>query len=411
MLSYVLAFLAGLAALVYTYVGYPLLLVVLTVVQDSNARDDLATCRADSTNSNSTPSDASTTMSTLHDAAESTQSVTMVVAAHNEEDVIEEKLENTRAIEYNGEFECIIVSDSTDRTDALVERHAGPSTRLLTLDERRGKSHALNRAVKKANGDVFVFSDANTMYEPDAVSELVAPLADESVGCTTGSLQLVDEDGSTTESAYWRYELKIRKLESQLGTTVSVNGGMLALRSEDYQHIPEQAFADDLIVALQQAAAGRRIVFAEDARGTEQTTGDLWNEYDRRVRIGAGNYQVLTWFHELLDPRNGVVALEFASHKALRWCMPAILLAVLVANVTIVLLAPSASTTALLGAQLACYGLAGVGMADERARSASALISLPAYFLSMNLAFAVGFRKFLSGPSIDDWKSTRGVEK
>lgn len=399
-LSSVVALVAGLTTLVYTYVGYPLLLAVLSVVDGSDSSDDDPGTRRDAD-----PPDADA------DADAFAPSVTMVVAAHNEEDVVEEKLDNTRAIEYDGAFECIVVSDSTDRTDDLVRRHAGPDTRLLALDERRGKSHALNRAVEEADGDVLVFSDANTMYEPDAVAELVAPLADDSVGCTTGSLRLVDEEGSTTESAYWKYELTIRKLESKLGTTVSVNGGMLALRREEYRHLPEQALADDLVVALQQAAAGRRVVFAEDARGTERTTGDLWSEYDRRVRIGAGNYQALAWFRELLDPRNGVVALEFASHKALRWCMPAVLLATLVANVTVVVLAPSAPAAALLGAQLSCYGLAGVGMASERARSSSSLVALPAYFLSMNLAFAAGFRKFLSGPGVEVWKSTRSVEE
>ncbi|WP_435156884.1 glycosyltransferase family 2 protein [Haladaptatus sp. DFWS20] len=335
-------------------------------------------------------------------------SVTMIVAAHNEESIMQEKLENTRAIEYDGQFDCIIVSDSTDKTDTIVEQHAGTRTRLLSLEERRGKSYALNQAVAEATGDVLVFSDANTMYDSDAIIELVAPLADDAVGLTTGSLRLVDAEGKSTESSYWKYELGIRKLESKLGTTVSANGGMLALRRNNFDQIPEAALTDDFIVVLQQAMSGRRIVFVDSAKATEETTGNLWQEYRRRIRIGAGNYQSLVWYRSLLSPRHGLIAFEFFSHKVCRWCLPAVLLLVLLSNAVLATLIPSFLATTLLVGQLACYGAAVVGMASPRARS-SALFGIPAYFLSMNLAFASGFVRFLSGTSIDIWTSTRDV--
>ncbi|WP_458189884.1 glycosyltransferase family 2 protein [Haladaptatus sp. NG-WS-4] len=375
-----LVFIIGLSTILYTYVGYPLALLMLSKImqQDEESYSGFR------------------------------PSVTMIVAAHNEEAIMKEKLENTRAIEYDGRFDCIVVSDSTDTTDALVEQYAGSRTRLLSLEERRGKSYALNRAVAKATGDVLVFSDANTMYDSNAITELIAPLADDTVGLTTGSLRLVDAEGKSTESSYWKYELGIRKLESKLGTTVSANGGMLALRQKDFDQIPEAALTDDFIVVLQQAISGRRIVFVDSAKATEQTTGDLWQEYKRRIRIGAGNYQSLVWYRTLLSPRHGLIAFEFFSHKVLRWCLPAVLLLVFLSNAVLALLVPSLLVTTLLVGQLACYIAAVVGMMSPRARS-STLFGIPAYFLSMNLAFASGFVRFLSGASIDIWTSTRDV--
>lgn len=372
----------GLALLAYEFVGYPLVLLALALAGVG-------------------PDDPLPGPSPRY-----RPSVTMVVPAHNEAAVIERKLANVAATEYGGPFECLVVSDSTDGTDALVDEHAGPNTRLLSLPERRGKSAAVNAAVEAASGDVLVFSDANTMYDPDALARLVAPLADPAVGCVTGRLDLADESGRTTEGAYWRYELALRRLEARLGTTVSVNGGVLALRRDEFEPLPERALTDDHVLALRRALAGRRVVYAPDARATERPAGDLRGEYDRRVRIGAGNYQVLGWFRGLLDPRRGVVALQFASHKALRWLTPAVLAAVLAATLALLVLAPSPAVLAVAAAQGGCYAVALVGLASARARR-HPLVAAPAYFLAMNLGFVAGFLAYLAGPTVRVWKPTR----
>lgn len=373
-------FAVSLFLLLYTYIGYPLLLVILTRFVRYEAQADESY----------------------------TPSVSMIVAANNEEAIIKQKLENVRKTAYEGAFECIVVSDSTDNTDALTERYSDERTRLISLAERRGKSHAINRAVNQATGSVLVLSDANTMYDANAISELVRPLADRSVGCTTGKIRLVDDCGDTTESAYWRYELWLRWLESLLGSTVSTNGGMVALRRGEFASLPESALSDDLVLTLGRIADGRRVVYVPEALATESTTGDLWSEYRRRVRIGAGNYQALFWFKGLLNPmrtRNFDV-LEFLSHKVLRWAVPAILPIVLLSNLWIVMEVSDTPFLGLFGVQLVCYSLALIGMFSSRARE-SRIIRIPAYFLVMNVAFAVGFRSFLDGPSIDIWQSTR----
>lgn len=367
-----------LLAVGYTYLGYPLLLTAVTRGREPPG----------------------------YETAEEWPSVAMVIAAHNEETVISKKLENVAATDYPGPFECMVVSDSTDGTDDVVREQGGQRVSLLSLSERRGKSYALNQAVARTDADVIVFSDANTMYEPDAVRELVAPFGDSGVGCTTGRLTLYDSAGETAESGYWRYELLLRRMESRLGTTVGINGGVLAIRREDYDPLPESALTDDFVVAVRQLVAGQRVVYVPSATAAEETTGGLWTEFDRRVRIGTGNYQTLAWYPALLSPSKGIVALQYVSHKVLRWVAPGILLSLMALSLALVAVSGSIPAVGLLGLELFGGGLALLGSASERARR-TAVVRYPAYFLVMNLAFAVGFVRFLAGPSVDVWKATR----
>lgn len=364
-------------AILYGYIGYPILLVGLSPRLDSE--DDVA-------------------------AAETwNPSVAMIVPVYNEADVIVEKIRNTSNITYSGSFECIIVSDSNDRTDDLVKDHQDDNTRLIQLSTRRGKSHAINTAVEAVDTDVLVFSDANTMYEPDAVEKLVRPLSRSSVGCTTGQLKYHESSGSDGESVYWKYELFLRHLESHLGTTVSINGGMLAMRTSDFSPLPENSFTDDFILAMRQALAGRRIVYVPEAVGYESTADDLLDEYHRHVRIGVGNFQTLFSFWRLLDPRRGYLALQFFSHKVLRWIMPGVLLVVFIVTAIGMVSTDRLIFPILLGIQFVGYGVALAGVSNEWIRRFR-LIRLVTYFVVMNVALGIGFHYYLRGPSIDIWK-------
>lgn len=366
-----------LASIIYCYAGYPLLLKILAEIRRESS----------STRTAYLPS------------------VAMIVPAHNEEDVIREKLSNVESLSYPGRFECIIVSDSTDQTDDLVRRHANEHISHISLSKRRGKSYAVNRAARTTDAEVFVISDANTMYESTAVEALVDPLSEPDVGVTTGQLRYSSHDDSG-ESAYWQYELWLRRLESKLGTTVSINGGLLAIRSEDFEPLPVEALTDDFVLAMRQALAGRRITYVPAARGTESTAGGLSAEFNRRVRIGAGNYQSLVWFWKLLDPRRGYIALEFLSHKILRWVMPWILSSVAVLTVLAAYLSDGTGYWLLLAMQILCYGFVVLGLVSERLRNWS-IIRIPTYFAVMNAALAVGALKYFSGPTIDIWTDTR----
>lgn len=366
---------------VYTIVGYPVLLVVLSAVRSPNRNG-----RKSNPEGN-------------------WPSVTMIIAAHNEEAVIAEKLQNVQEIDYPGEFECLVVSDSSDSTDEIVRKTAPTSVTLLSLQERRGKSRALNSGVERASNDVIVFSDANTLYADDALRNLVPPLEKPDVGCVTGKLNLRNPDGETGEETYWRYELWLRRLESRLGTTVSVNGGMLAVRRTDFEFLPETTLVDDLAVALQQAADGRRIIFVEEAQAREWTVGELAEEYDRRIRISAGNFQLVERFWRLLTPWRGIIAFEFFSHKVLRWCMPLLLAVLFVATAGATALTVTPWVSVYLGIQTAGYVSGIVGLVSERGKSI-AVVRYAAYFLAMNVAFAMGFVLYLQGTGTGVWNTT-----
>ncbi|MEA5406506.1 glycosyltransferase family 2 protein [Haloarculaceae archaeon H-GB2-1] len=346
----------------YTYVGYPLLLLLLQPVSGDRTEP--------------------------HDGGHF-PSVTMVVAVHNEASIIAEKVQNCRGIQYPGEFTCLFVSDSTDGTDSVLESETDGQISLLTLPERRGKSYALNRAMEQVDSDVVIFSDANTMYEPSAVSELVAPLADDRIGCVTGKLELRTLDGTSGEGLYWQYELSLRRLEQSLGTTVSVNGGVLAIRADEFEPLPEGVLVDDLVIALRQLRRGRNVQYQESAIATERTPSGIDDEFTRRVRIGAGNYQVLWRLAGTLFPSRALPAIQFLSHKVLRWLGPWMLTSILLSSLLLALLEPSVPTFAIVGTQVIGYAFALIGMKSRVARSLP-VFRIPAYFVSMNVALALG---------------------
>lgn len=365
--------------LVYTYFGYPLLLHLLTLLLGQKK-------------------------GVTKSEFQTLPSVTMIIPVHNEEEVIRGKLENVSTLRYGGPFNFIVVSDSTDATDKIVEEESGEMTRLISLNERRGKSYAINQAVIQATGEILVFSDANTLYQPRAVEKLVHPLADDGVGCSTGNLRLVDSSGKTIETTYWRYELWLRRLESKLGTTVSVNGGLLSMRRSDFQPLPESTLTDDSVLALRELSKGNSIAFVEDAVGTETTAGSLDREFSRRIRIGAGNYQTLTRFVHLLNPKYGVSALQFFSHKVLRWLAPFLLVVLFLASGAHATATEAVASSVLFVSQVIFYLLAAVGISIKELRSHK-LFSIPAYFVWMNVALAIGCWRFLTGHTIDIWVS------
>lgn len=370
----------GLGLLGYTVLGYPLILMLLGTIIPTHSP-------ARYTDSDAFPD------------------VTLVVPVHNEADVIERKAANIREMEYPGEFQCLFVSDSNDGTNEIIQNIMDDRMALLSLPTRRGKSHAINQGIHATETDVVVLSDANTFYRPNTVTKLVEPLHDESVGCVTGRLDLRDSGGGSGEIAYWRYELWLRRLESRLGTTVSVNGGVMALRRSDVQPLSTDSLTDDFVLAIEQALAGRRIYYTPDALATENAPGSPSAEFTRRVRIGAGNYQVMVRYPELLDPRRGVISFQYFSHKLLRWLLPWLLLAIAAGTIGLVVTRGSLIAQMLLAVQLGGYALAAVGWIEARFRS-FAIVRLSTYFVIMNFALAIGCLRMLSGETEDIWKKT-----
>jgi cellulose synthase/poly-beta-1,6-N-acetylglucosamine synthase-like glycosyltransferase len=288
----------------YVYVGYPILLWIITRLrQRAVLQDDVA------------------------------PTVTLLVSAFNEARVIGSKLENALSLDYPSDrLEIMVISDaSTDGTDSIVESFAERGVKLLRMPKRQGKTAGLNAAVGEARGEIIVFSDANILYQKDVIQKLVRNFADSNIGCVTGNSCYAENFESAAhiqENNYWRYEQTIRSLESQLGSTVGGDGAIFAIRRDLYTHLPSDAI-NDLVIPLQIVARGYRAIFEPTAMGFEPSAGDFAGEFRRKRRIVNRSWRGVRSVAQVLDPRVvGIFAWQVWSHKVLRWLMLPMVLSV-----------------------------------------------------------------------------------
>jgi cellulose synthase/poly-beta-1,6-N-acetylglucosamine synthase-like glycosyltransferase len=275
---------------------------------------------------------------------------------------------------------------------------------VYEFKDRGGKLAVLNRLVPLAKGEIVVFCDANTELEPDAVGLLVRHFSRPDVGCVCGELRLRAREGhASSEQLYWRYETMLKFLESRLNMLVGANGALFAIRHSLFTPIPADGIVEDLLIALQVRASGHHVIYDPEAIAWEDVACDTDQEFRRRVRIGAGNFHALRHAWRLLSPGAGSVAFAFWSHKIFRWIVPFALLA---AEISAVALAhdPLYGAAAAIGLSLALLAFLGARL-DRRARSwAPARVAY--YFLSMNLALALGFIAFARGTQSISWTPT-----
>jgi cellulose synthase/poly-beta-1,6-N-acetylglucosamine synthase-like glycosyltransferase len=291
--------------------------------------------------------------------------VAVVVAAFNEETVIERRLENLLALDYPPErLEVLVASDaSTDRTDEIVEAVAArePRVRLLRCP-RGGKVAAQNRAVRETDADVVAFSDANATWAPDALRQLVAGLADPDVAYVCGRMRLQAADGSNQEGLYWRYELWLREQESRLGSVTGGNGSIYALRRGDYVDV-DPRFGHDLAFPYLMVQRGRRAVYEPDALAFEKPTPTNETEYRRKVRMFEHCWLITLRGRMLRGLPPGYLA-AIVSHRLLRYSSGALHLALLGANVLLVGSGPV--YVVVLAGQLALLAAAAAGQPIAR---------------------------------------------
>lgn len=345
-------------------------------------------------------------------------SLTILIAAYNEEACIAGKLENTLALDYPREqLQLIVVADgSDDRTPAIVSGFASRGVALLHRPERRGKMDAINRAVAAARGEILVFSDANNLYRHDALRELVAPFADPRVGASTGA-KLIAADSSAlaaSEGLYWKYESYIKRQESRLGCCVAVAGEILAVRRALFAPPPGRVINDDFFIAMDIARRGHRIVYAPRARSVEPVSASARDEITRRSRIVAGRLQAMLLAPRLLTLRRPLVLWQVVSHKFMRPLVPFAMLGALAATVALVLRPPPPAAGAFglappwnfaaLAAQGLFYGLAAAGSRLGTKGRLGKALHLPAYLVRSNAAALFGIWDLLRGRSTVIWK-------
>ncbi len=333
--------------------------------------------------------------------------VSLVVAAYNEEACIAEKVRNSLALDYPSErFEVLIGSDgSTDRTNEIVAECSDPRVRLSVAD-RAGKTAVLNRCIPHAKGEIIILSDANTLIDPAAIKKLVRHFRNPDVGAVCGKLKLYNPKvKGYEESAYWTYESLIKFYEGKRGAVMGANGGLYAIRRTLFRPLSPGTIVDDFVIPLRILENGYGVLYDPEAVAWEETTEDYAREFGRRARIAAGNFQSLRMVPRLLLPTAGFRAFAFWSHKVLRWCAPAFMAVALGSNAFLLNDGPLYWVTFF--AQLAFYGLAFIG---RRTRNVPGILrkaaSIAYYFVTMNLAMAVGFWRFVRGSQRAAWERT-----
>jgi cellulose synthase/poly-beta-1,6-N-acetylglucosamine synthase-like glycosyltransferase len=368
-------------ALSYTYIGYPLLLFIVGRLRPLTVK-----------------------------RAELMPTVTVIITAYNEERDLAAKLENTLALDYPRELmEVIVASDcSTDRTDDIVRQFAARGVRLYRQPQRLGKTAAQNAAVEQARGDIILFSDATSMYQPDVVRALMPSFADPMVGCVAGRLIYLDPADSRVgrgARSYWSYETFLKKQESRACSLIGASGCLYAVRRSAYVPLYPEA-CSDFIIATKMVAQGLRAVYEPTAVCTEETNRRTDKEMKMRVRVIAQTFTDLWRHRAMMNPlRSGFYAVQLLSHKVMRYFVPFFLLANLAASAA---LAPrSLFFLAALTAQLGCYLSALVAWILERVGVHNRLLALPQYFVLANIASLIALSQFLRGERYAHWEPLR----
>ena len=333
----------------------------------------------------------------------------LIIAAHNEEAVLRAKLENALAMDYPAErLDIIVVSDaSTDDTDRIAAEFAARGVRLHRQEVRGGKTEAQNAGVRLARGQFVAFSDANSMYAPSALKRLLAPFADERIGCVCGELQYAnpDEQGAGKgEGLYWRYEQFLKRRESLLSSALGANGAIYALRRELFVELRGDIISD-FVAPLHAWRRGFRIAYEPTAVATEYSSGRFGDEFRRRRRIVSRSLYGLWTEAGVLNPfAHFLFAFQMFSHKLLRWLVPVWLLVVLAVNIP---LAASEYYGLLLALQAAFYGLAALGLLLPERLGRYWLFYVPAYFTATNWGTLLGLLSFLMGRRHRVWQPAR----
>lgn len=375
-------------AIVYSYLGYPVLLFALASCVQA-ARDlRFLLSRHDRRCASLTPC----------------PKVAILIAAFNEEEVIESKLLNTEQLMYpKDRLEVLLGLDApTDATANRVRLHSLANVRVFEFPVRRGKLAVLRDLSQQTTADILLLTDANTVLNSDCVLKLVRHFSDPQVGAVSGEEIRLGGKHCSGESLYWRFESAIKVLESRVNCSLGANGAIYAVRRELF-HPSRSSLVEDLEVPLKIRFNGWRVLYDPEAVAIEDITPDVKAQFQRRVRLGAGNYQTLFENPGYSNPLNGPPAFAFISHRVLRWLGPFLLIAALLANSMLVV---SRLYSSVLACQAVFYLTAAIGYWQRRNGKSHRAFTLPFQFCLMNASYIVGFVRYLRGRQEAAWQVT-----
>lgn len=335
--------------------------------------------------------------------------ISMIIAAYNEEKVLEEKIKNCLSLDYPPELlEILIGTDgSNDKTNSILNNCKENNIKVFISNSRKGKNWMMNKLVSESSGDALVISDANIMFDKSALRHLMKPLQHDDIGAVMGKLILLDpgtDRSKTSEQDYWSAETILRSNESRIGNTFGVTGAIYAIRKSLFRDIPTDIpAADDTLIVLNVLKKGYRSIQSENAIGFEYVNDDIFIESRRRIRICAANLNSIRYYASLLLPWKGFVAFGIWSHKILRWLSPIPIITLCTATIFL-LEDPMYEKIALFEAAFA--GLAVLGLLINHWNIKIKFLTYPLYFFAINFGLLIGIFKFLFGLQKPYWEPT-----
>jgi len=346
--------------------------------------------------------------------------VTFVVAAYNEADWIEDKINNCLSFDYpKDKIEFLFVTDgSSDETPNRVSEYPfgeGVKWSLYHSDERRGKIAAVERIMEFVDTPITIYTDANTFVNKMAIRNIVAHYSNPKVGAVAGekrvSMEAEDSANSAGEGFYWKYESTLKKWDSELYSVVGAAGELFSLRTDLYQAVPKDTVIEDFYMTLKIAMKGYVVRYEAGAYAVESASASVGEELKRKIRISAGGLQAISRLTPLLNIfKYGVLSFQYISHRVLRWTLtPLALIVLLLVNIPLAMTGGTFFVLCLMG-QIAFYLLAAVGYLLEKQKLKFKVFFIPYYFCVMNYSVYKGFFRFVKGSQSVVWEKAKRLE-
>ena len=342
--------------------------------------------------------------------------VTLFIAAYNEKDYVEAKMKNSLELEYPKEkLNIVWVTDgSDDGTPDLLKGY--PNTTVHHLDERNGKIGAMNRGMDFVKTPIVVFSDANTNLGKESIRRIVNLFGNPKVGCVSGEKRIIDNESDVASGAgeglYWKYESTLKKWDAELYSVVGAAGELFAIRTELYRHVEKDTLLDDFVISLRVAQNGYTIQYDPEAYAIETASINVKEELKRKIRISAGGIQSIVRLRSLLNIfKYGTLSFQYISHRVLRWTLTPLCLILLIPISTILAMDEGVFDFGVYALffwfQLTSYTAAFLGWILKNKRVKVKVLFIPYYFLMMNLSVVLGFFRYINNEQSVNWERAK----
>ncbi|MCH8486187.1 MAG: glycosyltransferase family 2 protein [Candidatus Cyclonatronum sp.] len=373
----------GVVVVVYTYLGYPVLITVLTLGKKGYQ------ARAE--------------------AEGFEPSVSLIISAWNEADWIRQKARNTQEIDYPADkIQVIFMTDGSDDDTPDILKNEFPQFETYHKPGRSGKIAAMERGVTFAKTPILIFSDANTILNTEVVRNIVKHYADANIGGVAGEKRIIMEQEEAASGAgegiYWKYESYLKDRDYAFHSVVGAAGELFSVRRDLFENVEPDTLLDDFIISLRVAGKGFRVAYAPDAYASERPSADTEAEMTRKVRISAGGIQSIVRLRYLLNPFGRFkLWFQYISHRVLRWTLaPLMLPVILLANIGLAV-EGDIFYVALLALQLAFYAASILGYLLEKKKIKLKVLFVPFYFSMMNVSVYLGFLRYIRGQQSVNW--------